>query len=483
MKKLFQHKFLGLNFFVMIAIVIGIIGSGLWLYIEDREANKTVITSKTIKGNKVLGEVVEGENNSGKKNRLSTKTQLVYQSKSINTYKNTSTAAVVSWSQQGDSGEHTGLEMRVRDGDKWSDWMYTSSEQDDRKDGTKPLNSGIILSKDISKVQYRLSLDKYSPEINLSSIKVEAIDSSKGPSISNKTTWQKLGDIFGINNSVNARLKGPTIKSRAGWGSPEPNSSPRWTPKYEPVKRVIVHHTAATPNADSSAAVRAVWHYHANSRGWGDIGYNYLVDQSGNIFHGRYTNAEYAEQNNVDVVGGHAYGNNLRTVGIAALGDFTNRTPSSASIRAIGEVAAFKGGPYGLNPSKGTRLVGHRNVRSTSCPGAKLYAKLSNIRRVANALYPRYYVPPYAWKYVNQYVYSDESRQTQIDPSTTPLMSGNKIYVTVQARNIGAKKWFSDGLNPIRLASTNPKMRESSFCDSDSWIDCTRPTAVAENGV
>lgn len=483
MTKIFSYKVLGVNVFIAALIFVAIFAIGLGLYLEDKEANRVVITAKTIKGDKVLGEVIEGENNSGTKNKLSTKTKLVYQSRSINTNKSTSTAVVVSWSQQGDSGDHTGLEMRVRDGDKWSDWMYTSSDQDDRKDGTKPLNSGIILSKDISQVQYRLNLDKYSPEIDLSSIKLEAIDSSKGPSISKTTTWQKLAKAFGFADDTSARLKGPPIKSRAGWGSPEPYGSPRWTPSYQPVKRVIVHHTATTPNANSSAAVRAIWHYHANSRGWGDIGYNYLVDQSGNIFHGRYTNATYAEQNNVDVVGGHAYGNNLRTVGIAALGDFTNRTPSSASIRAIGEVAAFKGGPYGLNPGKGTRLVGHRDVRSTSCPGARLYARLSSIKSVANALYPRYYVPPYSWKYVKQYAYSDEDRQTQIDPNTTPLMSGSKVYMTVQARNVGAKRWYPDGAYPVRLATTNPRGRESGFCDIDTWINCGRLATISETSV
>lgn len=484
MTKLLHYKIFGLNAFGIIMAIIGIFAIGLWLYIEDKEANKTIITSKIIKGDKVLGEVVEGKDNSPSKSKLSTKTNVVYQSRQIKTDNSTSTAAVVSWSQLGASGEHTALEMRVYDGESWSDWMYSSSDEEDRKDGTEVQSSGIIISSDINKVQYRLKLDQSSPEIDLASIKVESIDSSKGPSVSEKTTWQKLSETLGFNEDANARKKGPSIKSRRQWGSPEPSSSRRWTPQYRPIKRVIVHHTAVTASANSSAAVRAIWHYHANSRGWGDIGYNYLVDRSGRIFHGRYTDAKYAEQNNVDVAGGHAYGNNLGTLGIAALGNFTNQSPTKATLRSIGEVAAFKGGPYGLNPGKGTqRLVGHRNVRSTSCPGAKLYARLNSIRSVANALYPRYYVPPYAWQYVKQYAYSDPNRLLQINTSTSPLMSGSKVYMTVQALNTGARKWYPGGKNPVRLVTTNPRARESSFCDVDSWIDCTKPATISETNV
>lgn len=484
MTRLFHYKLLGLNVFGIILAVTGVLAIGFWLYSEDKEANKTSITSKVIKGEKVLGEVVSGKNSSKAKNKLSTNTKVVYESKLVSTDNNSSTAAAISWSQQNESDGHTSLEMRVKDGASWSKWMYTDSDQGDRKDGTRPQGGGIILSKDINEVQYRLTLDKDSAEIDLSTIKIESIDTSKGPSVTNKTAWQKLGDFFGLNEDANARQKGPPIKSRAAWGSPEPYSSSRWTPQYEPIKRVIVHHTATTPTADSSAAVRAIWHYHANSRGWGDIGYNYLVDQSGNIFHGRYSNATYAEQNNVDVVGGHAYGNNLRTVGIAALGDFTNRSPSNSLIHSIGEVAAFKGGPYGFNAAKVSRgLVGHRDVLSTSCPGAKLYAKLGSIKSVVSALYPRYHVPNYAWKYVKQYVYSDPARENLIDPNTTPIGTGTKLYLTIQAKNVGALKWYPSGANPVRVGTSKPNGRTSTFCDPDSWINCSRPATISETSV
>lgn len=488
MVKLFQFKLFGLNVAITLVVILILSMIGFWLYNEDRQANKTVITSNTIKGDRVLGKVIKGENSSTKKNKLATEGKLIYESKFIVTNKPTSTAAVISWSQQSNSNNHTGLEMRVYDGNKWSKWMQTVSDQDDRKDGTKPKNSSIILSKNINKVQYRLSLDSSSPEIDLSSVKIETIDSSRGPSLTKKTTWQKISETLGFGAKIaKSRPVGPPINSRLVWGSPEPYDSPGWTPEYEPLNRVVVHHTAATPSADSSAAVRAIWYYHTYTNGWGDIGYNYLVDQAGNIFQGRYADGNYAEANNVDVVGGHVYGNNRGTTGISALGDFTNASPTTSLVHSIGEVAAYKMGPYGLNPAGGEtyggNLLGHRDLLSTACPGRNLYAQLPTIRSVASALFPRYYVPNYAWQYVNQYAFSDPARQIPINLKTTPFVTGRKIYLTVHARNTGTKVWYPNSANPVRLGTSMPQGRTSSFCDSPSWLSCGRVTNIAEPSV
>jgi hypothetical protein len=134
--------------------------------------------------------------------------------------------------------------------------------------------------------------------------------------LSQETAWQKLKGVLEFDNKALARRSGPPINSRLVWGSPEAYGSPRWEPEYRPLSRVVVHHTAVVPGSDSSAAVRAIWQYHANTLGWGDIGYNYLVDQSGNIFQGRF-DGNYAEANNVDV-GEAIYGNNYGTGGISA---------------------------------------------------------------------------------------------------------------------------------------------------------------------
>ena len=52
---------------------------------------------------------------------------------------------------------------------------------------------------------------------------------------------------------------------------------------------MIIHHTVTQhQEADPAATVRAIYYYHAVTQGWGDIGYNFLVDLHGNVYEGRY---------------------------------------------------------------------------------------------------------------------------------------------------------------------------------------------------
>jgi hypothetical protein len=107
------------------------------------------------------------------------------------------------------------------------------------------------------------------------------------------------------------------------------------------VQKVIVHHTA-TQNGDPNptATIRSILYYHAVTQGWGDIGYNFLIDEAGNVFEGRYSR-QYSsgesptgqDLNGNGVTAAHAQGYNSGTVGIALLGTLTNQdaTPAARS--------------------------------------------------------------------------------------------------------------------------------------------------------
>ena len=55
------------------------------------------------------------------------------------------------------------------------------------------------------------------------------------------------------------------------------------------VKKIVIHHTAENnlKNLSDAELLRATYYYHTVSRGWGDIGYNYVVGQRGTIYEGR----------------------------------------------------------------------------------------------------------------------------------------------------------------------------------------------------
>ena len=52
--------------------------------------------------------------------------------------------------------------------------------------------------------------------------------------------------------------------------------------QYAPIRKLIVHHTASDNRpANPAAVVRQTYRYHAVGRGFGDIGYNFLIDHRG----------------------------------------------------------------------------------------------------------------------------------------------------------------------------------------------------------
>jgi len=193
----------------------------------------------------------------------------------------------------------------------------------------------------------------------------------------------------------------PDIVSRTEWGCPDEQSSPRWDPEYKDITHIIIHHTD-TPNQlpwgqgvnTWDKAVHKIWDMHAlnsgeigiwgrGQRGWGDIGYNYLIDPNGVIYEGR--------AGGDNVVGGHALEHNYGTMGIAFLGTFSNVEPTSNALRSAEKLIAWKFSQENIDPFgsgkdlAGTHynyIAGHRDVSpGNECPGQKLYNLLPTIKQ------------------------------------------------------------------------------------------------------
>jgi hypothetical protein len=209
-----------------------------------------------------------------------------------------------------------------------------------------------------------------------------------------------------IGGDASAAVDQPPVISRAGWGADESlrfkNGQEVWPPEFHPVQKLIVHHTATkNGDPDPAATIRSIYYYHAVTQGWGDIGYNFLVDESGRIYEGRYSRSyapgEYPTGEDLagnGVTGAHAQGFNSGTVGAALLGTLTDRDATAAARDALERFLAWKAERHGIdpkgsslyvNPVNGTQktfpnIAGHRDLNATECPGNVFYSSLPALR-------------------------------------------------------------------------------------------------------
>lgn len=404
--------------------------------------------------------------------------QVTASSQTINFNGTKANAASLNWRQYGEGG--VSLLVRTFNGSSWSPWTE-ALQNDDRKDGVSDVDaSTLILASNIERLEYTFTLkgsqEEPSAAIDLSRATLKALDTSKGPDGKPGIT-SRIWDLLSPTKKVSAESDSPRIISRAEWGSPEPNNAPDWEPEYASLTRAIIHHTATTETPNSYAAVRAIWQHHRYNNGWGDIGYNYIVDSVGNVFQGRYFDQTYAKANKVDVIGGHASGNNVGTTGIASIGNFQSAQPPAAMVHAIGRIIGYKLAPYsvadplGLGPN-GQVLVGHRDVLNTACPGNNLHIKLPEIRWVAHQYYERdASMNKLDYGYVGQQLFRDD----EIIPLDSHLRFGENVRLEIKLRNTGTETWKNSGQFATRLATTHPFDRRSRFYDP-SWISQNRVT-------
>ncbi|MFO7617957.1 MAG: N-acetylmuramoyl-L-alanine amidase [Bacteroidales bacterium] len=176
----------------------------------------------------------------------------------------------------------------------------------------------------------------------------------------------------------------PPLVDQQVWraGLPDPN----YERIFNRVRNVIIHHTATSNQVtDYTAAIRSIYLYHTQVRGWSDIGYNYLVAPNGVVYKGRDP-GPYPQD---EVLGAHFCASNTGTLGISLLGDYQATPPPGMAMMATEMLIAWKlekdhldplgAYPHPLNPFLDV-IAGHRNGCSTLCPGDQLYALLPGLR-------------------------------------------------------------------------------------------------------
>jgi hypothetical protein len=211
-----------------------------------------------------------------------------------------------------------------------------------------------------------------------------------------------------------AAVSAPSIITRAGWGADESlrfdyAGHEKWPPSYYPLQVFIVHHTDGRNNdPNPEATIRAIYYDDTIIRGWGDMGYNFLIDSAGHIYEGRHARNYASGQlhNEEDLAGNvargaHAKGYNSGSLGIVLLGTFDTVLPTTAARTSLEKLLAWESGRHGINPTTAStytnpdlgtskflnHISGHRNVNATDCPGSMFYATFPGLRTaVANRI-------------------------------------------------------------------------------------------------
>jgi N-acetylmuramoyl-L-alanine amidase len=156
-------------------------------------------------------------------------------------------------------------------------------------------------------------------------------------------------------------------------------------PEYaDAMTTAIVHHTVNSNfygPGDSVGMIRGIYAYHVHSLGYCDIAYNFIIDNYGTAYEGRWGGMDQP------VIGAHSLGYNTRTTGIAMLGTFSSVTPSNGALGTLENLIRWKFKVHGVNPfdDPAADILGHRDTFSTECPGQALYNYLPYTRHWVKA--------------------------------------------------------------------------------------------------
>lgn len=164
----------------------------------------------------------------------------------------------------------------------------------------------------------------------------------------------------------------PGVQPRSAWARGAPEVA-LMNPML-PVRYVTVHHDGLdlleTGTARPAMADRIeLYRSGHRGKGWGDIGYHFVIDRSGVIWEGRELKWQ----------GAHVKDRNEGNVGILLMGNFEIQQPTAAQLASLRQhlraVCAYFSVPW-------TRVFSHREWpgAQTLCPGKNLQREFVALR-------------------------------------------------------------------------------------------------------
>jgi hypothetical protein len=294
----------------------------------------------------------------------------------------------------------------------WTDWLDLDSCQGGRDDqaAAKGVRS-LVLARDV--IGYEIQTKDGSAA---TVTELNTVDGPLGQVAG--TAADRLPPRTGIAGTAKAAQKCivPAYLSRSAWGADESlrfdaAGTETWPVDYYPTQVLTVHHTgvlAHNDDPDPVATVRAVYYDDCVVDGYGDIGYQLLIDEAGKVYEGRVSGDDglpvFGPEPDAGgkpqmANGAHVGQFNAGNVGVCLLGHYNERQPTDAARESLVKVLAALSyaadlDPVGevdyLNPvnGKGGRvptIQGHQDwaklgAGATDCPGTLFYPTLQTIR-------------------------------------------------------------------------------------------------------
>ena len=278
------------------------------------------------------------------------------------------------------------VQWRSKKGDVWSMWQHAAVEfgPDEVRDGTYRTNA--LFTTDATPHE-TLELVMYFP-VGIKGIVINMYNGGAS-SFEYAVTQVEGSGCFAFPNYI----------ARDDWCGGSAACSQvmaEYTPTYITPTHTVVHHGASPLSYTNGAAVvQSYYNYHVNALGWLDIGYNYLIDHFGTIYQGRRN----PQLPTADVRAAHAGASNDGSIGICFLGDSDAWPATAEQLGALDSLLGWWYAHRGIDPlssesivtqSYGTqvlpRIIGHRDLNPTACPGDNVYQELPAIRTSVGAL-------------------------------------------------------------------------------------------------
>ena len=163
----------------------------------------------------------------------------------------------------------------------------------------------------------------------------------------------------------------PNIIPRSAWVKSSTNTNR--VDAMKGINRITLHHEGwevvnFTDTGTTMSRLQHIQRFHMKERGWGDVGYHYIIDRAGRVWEARP----------IIYQGAHVADMNEHNVGIMLLGNFEKQTPSNIQMASAQMMTASIMGKYNVPVH---RVYTHQELKPTQCPGRYLQPRLVAMRQ------------------------------------------------------------------------------------------------------